>query len=686
MSWWVPEGCESQLAYEIQATVDQGELSTGPVHSSESVLVGWPFEGLGSRSECSWRVRVEVVQGWSEWSDPHEFEVGLLQSQDWVAKFVGLAEDDTATLPRGERPGTYFRRVFTVDQMPSRARVYATAHGVYEVFLDGQRLGDLELTPGFTSYHSHLEYQTYNITEYLTPGEHSLVAVVSDGWWRGAVGFTHQDFCFGKSLAFLAQIELAGESGSLVRVPTDESWEVSIQGSVVAADLMEGEKVDYRRPFPPDSGWSLAAVAGEVDRPLAVSPAPPTRRIARFTPASITRLDPDRQVIDFGANINGWVALAGNKLGPLGNRVRLRHGEMLRSDGDVDTHHLDSFDFITQEPVALGQIDEVVSAGPESADFEPRHTTHGFQFVSVSGAEDLSAEDISGVLVHSDMVRTGWFRCSDERLNRLHDAALLSFVDNACEVPTDCPQRERAGWTGDWQIFAPTAAFLYDVAGFTERWLRDLAADQWEDGRVANFAPDPYNVPGKEQGLAAAMTGSAGWGDAAVLVPHQMWQSYGDVALLRRQYPSMQAWLRFGLNRAAEYRHPSRKAARPEPAPHERYLWDIGFHWGEWCEPGSDPGPILSGEADVAEIATAYLYRSLCTISEIGAVLGFDSDARNYAATAEKVREAWRAEFRRRRGNHFARKPGKSGPGLGIRACRCQRTPASVGATGQANP
>ena len=350
-------------------------------------------------------------------------------------------------------------------------------------------------------------------------------------------------------------------------------------------------------------------------------------------------------MVDFGSNINGWISIAGAKLGGFGNTVRVRHGELLGRDGDVDTDHLRSFDFMTHEPIEVGQVDEVISSGLDSPDFEPRHTTHGFQYASVSGASDLTPADVKGVLVHTDLEPTGWFSCSDDRLNKLHAAAVLSFVDNACEVPTDCPTRERAGWTGDWQIFVPAAAFLYDVAGFSDRWLRDLSADQWKDGRVANFAPDPYNVPGKEKGIASYLTGSAGWGDAAVLVPHQMWQSYGDLDLLRRQYASMRAWVEFALARAAGHRHPTRIAQRPEPAPHETYLWDIGFHWGEWCEPGADPEPILSGEIDVAEIATAYLYRSMCTLAEVADLVGISFDSRLYELTALKVRDAWRAEF-----------------------------------------
>lgn len=644
LSWWLPAGGVAQSGYEIEATVDGVKSTSGEVASDESVLRPWPFDPLASRSTVRWRVRVKSDGAWSDWSEPHKFETALLSAADWSASFIG-AEEAASLAPRGERPAQYFQRTFSLDHSAAWARVYATAHGVYELHLDGERVGDLELTPGFTSYRTHLEFQTYDITDSLTPGEHTLVATVSDGWWRGAVGYTHQDRSFGAELALLAQLEFSSADGERVTIGTDGSWQVSAEGPIVAADLMEGERIDQRISFPPRSGWISARIIAEPDARLTISPAPPTRRVAEFRPVTAQRLDADRQVVDIGANINGWSRLRGSVLGPAGNRVRMRHGELLGHDGDVDTAHLASDDFFTKKMIDVGQVDEVISAGPGAADFEPRHATHGFQYVGVEGATDISSEDLTGVMVHSDMRRTGWFDCSDDRLNALHEATVLSFRDNVCEVPTDCPTRERAGWTGDWQIFVPTAAFLYDVAGFSQRWLRDLAADQWEDGRVSNYAPDPHSVPGRENSAAKYMTGSAGWGDAAIYVPLQIWQSYGDVDILDRQYESMQRWIDFALRRAADYRHPNRVAERPDPAPYEQYLWDIGFHWGEWCEPGADPGPILRGEADVAEVATAYLYRSLGEISEVASLVGKDLDAERYLSLAGDVRAAWQAEF-----------------------------------------
>jgi alpha-L-rhamnosidase len=291
-------------------------------------------------------------------------------------------------------------------------------------------------------------------------------------------------------------------------------------------------------------------------------------------------------------------------------------------------------------PLPAGQVDRVVSVGRAAEAFEPRHTTHGFRYVRVEGhPRALAASDLTGVVVHTDLTRTGWFRCSDERVNRLHEAAVWSFRGNACDIPTDCLTRERAGWTGDWQVFVPAAAFLYDVAGFTAKWLRDLAAEQWSSGVVANLTPSPPAE--SEGGFLAEMNGSAGWGDAAVIVPWEIYRAYGDRRLLAEQWPSMAGWLGYVERAAAGARHPERAARRPEPLPHERYLWDSGFHFGEWLVPGADlKGPEefeAFRRSDKADVATAYFARSAALMSQIAAVTGRAGDAQRYRDLADRV-------------------------------------------------
>jgi alpha-L-rhamnosidase len=246
------------------------------------------------------------------------------------------------------------------------------------------------------------------------------------------------------------------------------------------------------------------------------------------------------------------------------------------------------------------------------------------------------------VVVHSDLRRTGWFECSDERLNRLHEAAVWSFRDNACDIPTDCPHRERYGWTGDWQVFAPTAAFLYDVAGFSAKWLRDLAADQRSDGAVAHGVPDtmPAEVSKNEVPI-----GSAGWGDAAVIVPWEMYCAYGDTRLLEDQWNSMASWVEYALRCARQGRHPNRAALRPEASEYEAYIWDTGFHWGEWAEPGDDVSDIFAQKRDEGVVATAYMHLSCRLLADIASLLNRGAAAARYRELATSTKLAWQHEF-----------------------------------------
>ena len=251
-------------------------------------------------------------------------------------------------------------------------------------------------------------------------------------------------------------------------------------------------------------------------------------------------------------------------------------------------------------------VDRVVSAGIEGDVFEPRFTTHGFQYVRIEGHPGpltVGRRDRRRRAHRPGAARVG-SSCSDERVNRLHEAAVWSFRGNACDVPTDCPTRERAAWTGDWQLFVPTASYLYDVDGFSRKWLRDLAATQWEDGTLCNMAPMPA---AERTGFMATLNGSAGWGDAIVLVPWELFQEYGDPQVLRDAWPALVRWLDRAERMASTARHPDREARFPEPRPHDRYLWDTGFHWGEWLVPGEDPGDFPAFiAADKGDTATAF--------------------------------------------------------------------------------
>ena len=617
------------------------------------MLVAYGGPALRSGERVTWRVRVWTDLGESDWSETDAFEVGLLHAGDWSARWIEPVESSERP-PPGQRPAMLVRGEFSVgDSAVLRARLYATAHGIYEAFVNGARVGDAELTPGFTEYRDRLQVQTYDITSLVVPGANAVGAILSDGWYRGQVGLPRAHDQWGSDLGFLAQVEVDLADGSTVVAGTGDGWH-STRSHIDAADLIAGQSVDLTRRiagwsepgFGFGSGeWELATATDHGHANLVASPAPPVRAVAEVAPVSVRRVA-GAHVFDLGQNINGWVRLS--NLGAAGTRLTLTHGEAVDGAGDVTTRHLEVDLPFIPEPLPAGQVDRVVSAGRAGDVFEPRHTTHGFQYVRVEGhPEPLGAGDLTGVVVHTDMTRTGWFRCSDERINRLHEACVWSLRGNVCDIPTDCPTRERAGWTGDWQIFVATAAFLYDVAGFSVKWLRDLMADQWASGLVANLAPSPRSE--SEGGVLAALNGSAGWGDAAVIVPWEIYRAYGDRRLLEEQWPSMVAWLSFVEAAAAGARHPTRVARRPEPLPHERYLWDSGFHWGEWLVPGEDlKGPDefdAFRRADKADVATAYFAYSALLMTRIAAVLGREADAARYAELADRVRGAWRAEF-----------------------------------------
>lgn len=614
------------------------------------MLVDYDGPPLRSAERIGWQVKAWTDLGESEWSDAAEFEVGLLEPGDWSARWITPTESERR--PAGQRPALLVRGEFQLrDVSVARARLYATAHGIYEAFVNGNRVGDAELTPGFTEYRDRLQVQAYDITVLLRSGPNALGAIVSDGWFRGQVGLPRAHDQWGSELAFLAQIQIEFADGSTAVVGTGEGWR-STRSHIEAVDLIAGESIDLRHrptgwsePGFDDAGWDPAPVADHGSANLVASPAPPVRAVQELVPVSVHRVA-HGQVFDLGQNINGWVRLL--DLGPEGTAITLTHGEAIDADGDVTTAHLDVDLPFIPAPLPAGQVDRVVSAGGPRAAFEPRHTTHGFRYVRVAGHPDeLRVDALVGVAVHTDMTRTGWFSCSDERINRLHEAAVWSFRGNACDIPTDCPTRERAGWTGDWQIFVPTAAFLYDVAGFSTKWLRDVAAEQWASGVVANLAPSPPSE--SEGGFLAELNGSAGWGDAAVIVPWEIYRAYGDRRLLAEQWPSMVAWLGYVERTAADARHPDRAARRPEPLPHERYLWDSGFHWGEWLVPGDDlKGPDefeTFRRSDKADVATAYFAHSARLMSRVAEVLGRDAEARRYGELADRVRGAWQAEF-----------------------------------------
>jgi alpha-L-rhamnosidase len=649
LGWTPPAGTTAQTAYQVRTS---NGWDTGRVPSG-GLSVPYLGPALQSRDRFDWRVRTwNTTDGGPEtvsaWSAPMAVELGLLHASDWSAQWIGPDEQD---LPApGERPGYALAKTFTLDYAPDSARAYATAHGIYELFINGRRVGDQQLTPGSTSYHTTLQVQAFDVTALLQAGANTVHAVLTDGWYRGTFGYTRDADMYGTQTAFLAQLELESGAGRTV-IGTDASWRV-YPTEILSADLMAGQRVDFRVPDGANGPQAAAAPkaraavvrSGSYDT-LTGPIAPPTRVVQEFAPVSITRLANGNQVVDFGQNIHGRVRLT--KLGVPGETVTLAYGEALDDDGDVTRDHLRPHDF--RRPgqfLDAGQVDSVIPSGAPGEVFEPRHTTHGFQYISVQGLDpDLQPEDITGCLVQTDLERIGAFECSDDRLNKLHDIVEWSFRDNSCEVPTDCPQREKAGWTGDWQLFVPTAAYLFDVTGFSRKWLRDVRADQWDNGVIANISPSPGpQVTSAE--FMAFTNGSAGWGDAIAMVPWELYLATGDADILAENWDAMNRWLDFVRSTAEGKRHPGRAAASPVPAQHEKYLWDTGFHFGEWMEPdGPEPDLFAARSADHGIVATAYYRNTTALMAKVAGVLGHMEHAHALAELSEDIRRAWEIEY-----------------------------------------
>lgn len=644
LSWRLPAGTRRQLAFRLRA--DNG-WDTGWTESAQNRLLPYTGPELGPSQRVHWQVRLRTDGGPTPWSMPAWFETGLLAPADWTARWIEPAGEASGVA--GSRPAMLLRVEFDVDRPIAAARLHATAHGLYEAFLNGDRVGDAELTPGFTQYEHRLAVQTVDITASVRLGRNALAVVLADGWYRGQIGITRASEQWGDRLALLSQLRIRHADGSTGTVGTGPGWRCAASHLAVA-DLIAGEHADLRalprgwdRPGFDDTGWDAVTVVDHGFDRLVDSAAPPVRRVQEMAPVSVARLDADRQIVDLGQSINGWLRLT--DLGPAGTTTTITHGEWLGPDGDVTTEHLRPAVPFLPEPLPAGQVDRVVSAGVPGEAFEPRRTTHGFRYARIEGhPRDLTPRDVRGIVVHTDLRRTGWFSCSDDRLTRLHEASVWSLRDNACDIPTDCPHRERAGWTADWAAFVPTAAFLYDVAGFTTKWLRDVAVDQWPDGTIANISP-AARAEGRGSPIAG-LNGSAGWGDAVVIAPWELYRVYGDTRILAELWPAMVAWLDRAEAMAATGRHPARVARRPVPAPHEKYLWDTGFHWGEWLEPAGPPTDFAAFvAADKGDVATAYLAHSAGLMARIARALGRAADGDRYDGLAGHVRAAWRAEY-----------------------------------------
>ena len=606
----LPDWC--QAAYELEI----GDWTSGRVESSESVLVPWGAPPLTGRERRTVRVRVWGAGSHepSAWSADTVVEAGLLDPADWTATLVHPVLPADA----GEEPAALLRREFVLDRPVVRARLYATAQGVYEAELNGAVVGDQVLAPGWTSYRHRLRYQTHDVTDLVREGANVIGVHLADGWFAGYLGFTGKRHWYGDRTGAFVQLEVEHPDGSRTTVTSDGSWR-SAPSPLTRAGLYKGETFDARADLPgwssaglPDSAWTPVDT-GSLDVGTLVAPTgPPVRRIETLPVREISTSPSGQSLVDFGQNLVGRIRFTLPDA-PAGTTITVRHAEVLEH-GELGTRPLRAAD----------ATDVVVLDGTGPRTWEPRFTFHGFRYAEVSGwPGELTPDALEAVVVHTDLRRTGTFACSDPDVERLHENVVWGMRGNFLDVPTDCPQRdERLGWTGDLQVFAPTASFLYDTAGMLRSWLTDLSVEQLEDhgGIVPMYVPFLELLPFPQQA-------EVGWGDAAVVVPWVLYQRTGDADLLAAQWDSMTAWIDvFAARAGADLDFP-----------------DGGFSFGDWLDTAAPPDNPAGARTPWQCVATAYLARSARTVAQAAAVLG--RDGARFADLADRAAERFRAEY-----------------------------------------
>jgi alpha-L-rhamnosidase len=618
-----------QSAYQIQVARTERDLiegrrllwDSGKVNSEASTQIAYTGPALQSAQRYLWRVRVWDVSGEvSPWSNPAHWEMGLLDSSDWQANWIepDLKEDVTKS-----QPSPLLRGTFKANRVIKEARAYVTSHGLYQMHLNGQRVGDQVFTPGWTSYNQRLQYQTYDVTNLLRGGDNVVSVLLGDGWYRGNIGFGGQRNFYGDRLALLMQIRIKYEDGHQDVIGTNQNWKAAT-GPILMSEIYHGETYDARlekngwlTPDYDDRDWSGVKVVSHRKDNLIAPAGPPVRKIEEIRPVKIIKTPAGETVIDMGQNMVGWVRIKAQ--GPAGTTVVLRHAEVLDKQGN----------FYTDNLRAARQAVRYTFKGGGLETFEPHFTFQGFRYVAVAGyLGEPALDNVTGVVIHSDMSPAGEFNTSNPLINQLQHNILWGQKGNFLDVPTDCPQRdERLGWTGDAQAFARTAIFNMDVAGFYTKWLKDVAADQLESGSVPHVIPD---VLSRKDRPAA---GAAGWADVAVIIPWTMYLTYGDKRVLEEQYESMGKWVDYMRRRAGD-----------------DYIWDGDYHFGDWLAFATTrpdyPGATTSKDL----IATAFFAHSTDLLQRIALVLGKQNDATRYGELLGKIKSAFRREFVTERG------------------------------------
>ncbi|PHN08275.1 glycoside hydrolase family 78 protein [Flavilitoribacter nigricans] len=621
LSWKLEDRANGimQTAYAIRVATDMRfnrkslVWNSGKTNSGQSVLVPYAGAALESGQRYYWQVKIWDNQGQeSDWSEAAFWETGLLNTSDWQAEWIEPKQD---TLQDG--PAYLLRKDFSLNRNIASARAYVSARGLYELFLNGRKVGDEVFTPGWTVYHDRIQYQVFDVTDLVQRGENAVGIHLGDGWFRGALGWMDNWAIYGKAVGAICQIEVTYTNGQQATIVTDGSWKSSQEGPIVLNSIYNGETYDARKEM---NGWNEAGfnmkdwddvtVADHSKEVLIATETVSVRKIEEIQPVKVWKTPKGTLVADLGQNLVGWIKLKVE--GPAGTTVTIRHAEVLDKYGE----------FYTENLRAAKAALTYTLKGDGLEVYEPSFTFMGFRYIAIDGFPgELSPENITAVVIHSDMEPTGTFECSNPLINQLQHNIVWGQKGNFLDVPTDCPQRdERLGWTGDAQAFCRTAAFNMDVSAFFTKWLKDLSADQLDNGGVPFVIPNALRQGGV----------SAGWGDVATIAPWTMYLVYGDKDLLATQYPSMKAYVDYIREKSGD-----------------SYLWTGGSVFGDWLyyKPKMTSHTEPDGYTNPDMIATMFYAYSSRLLSQAAEVLGKDADAKFYAELYQKIKSVFQDNY-----------------------------------------